>query len=188
LLQLLQRGVFDQRAVWFLCPLLNPLGFLRRTRENPDGIDLNRDYKALRSAEIQAHIGWLQKQPPFDLAVCLHEDWEAAGFYVYELNPAGRSSFARSMINAVATVCPIESATVIDGRTIAEPGIIRPSADPALRDLWPESIYLQANHCRLGYTIETPSALPLAQRIAAFEAAVTCVIDETRRDWGTRRV
>lgn len=82
LLELLQHGVFDQRAVWFLCPLLNPLGFLRRTRENPDGIDLNRDYKAPRSAEIQAHTRWLEKQPPFDLAICLHEDWETAGFAI----------------------------------------------------------------------------------------------------------
>ena len=44
-------------------------------------------------------------------------------------------------------------------------GIIRPIADPALRELWPESIFLQANHCRFGYTIETPSSLPLANAL-----------------------
>lgn len=177
LLALLEQGVFDRRAVWFLCPLLNPLGFCRLTRENPDGVDLNRDYKSLRSVEIQAHTRWLQRQPPFDLAICLHEDWEARGFYVYELNAGGRPSLAHPMIEAVASVCPIETATVIDGRPIAEPGIIRPVADPALRELWPESIYLQANHCRLGYTIESPSALPLAQRLAALQAAITCAIN-----------
>ena len=186
LLDLLARGVFDQRAVWFLCPLLNPLGFLRRTRENPDGIDLNRDYKSLRSAEIRAHTRWLERQPPFDLAICLHEDWEAKGFYVYELNPSDRPSLARPMLGAVVAVCPVETATVIDGRTIAEPGIIRPIADPALRELWPESIFLQANHCRFGYTIESPSSLPLAQRIAAFEAAIACAVSGTRQDWGSR--
>lgn len=176
LLALLEQGVFDRRAVWFLCPLLNPHGFLRRTRENPAGIDLNRDYKSRLSAEIRAHARWLEHQPPFDLAICLHEDWEAKGFYVYELNPQGGPSLARAMLGAVAPVCPIETAAVIDGRPIAEPGIIRPVADPALRELWPESIYLQANHCSLGYTIETPSSLPLAQRLAALAAAVTCAI------------
>lgn len=176
LLDLIRGGVFDQRAVWFLCPLLNPHGFLRRTRENPAGIDLNRDYKSRLSAEIRAHARWLEHQPPFDLAICLHEDWEARGFYVYELNPRGAPSLARAMLAAVAPVCPIETATVIDGRPIAEPGIIRPVADPALRELWPESIYLQANHCRLGYTIETPSGVPLAQRIAALSAAVRCAV------------
>src|SRR4051812_9145318 len=41
LLRLIERGVFDTRAVWFICPLLNPVGFLRQTRENAEGIDLN---------------------------------------------------------------------------------------------------------------------------------------------------
>lgn len=176
LLHLLERGCFDTRAVWFLCPLLNPLGFLRGTRENPAGIDLNRDYKSRASPEIQAHARWLEKQPAFDLAICVHEDWESAGFYVYELNPSGQPSLAPAMLQAVAPVCPIEAATVIDGRAIAEPGIIRPAADPALRDLWPESIYLQAHHCRLGYTIESPSCLPLAQRVAALTAALTAAV------------
>ncbi len=181
LLALLEQGAFDPRAVWFLCPLLNPLGFLRRTRENPDGVDLNRDYKSLRTLEIRAHTRWLQNQPPFDLAICLHEDWESRGFYLYELNPAGAVSLARLMIAAVAPVCPIETAPVIDDRPIAEPGIIRPASDPALRELWPESIYLQANHCRLGYTIESPSSLPLAQRLSALAAAVICAVDAACR-------
>jgi hypothetical protein len=180
LLDLIERGAFDTRAVWFLCPLLNPVGFLRRTRENAEGIDLNRDYKALRSLEIQAHARWLRRQPNFDLALCVHEDWEAKGFYLYELNPTNRPSLARTMIEAVSRVCPIETATVIDGREIAERGIIRPASDPLLRDLWPESIYLRAHHTLLGYTLETPSSFPLAQRIAAHAAAIETAISRVQ--------
>ncbi len=172
LLELIERGVLDARATWFLCPLLNPLGFLRRTRENADGVDLNRDYKTLRSLEIQAHARWLQRQPNFDLALCLHEDWEARGYYLYELNPGLRPSLARAMLTAAAGFCPLESATTIDGRPIAEPAIIRPIADPQLRETWPESIYLRAHHTQLGYTIESPSALPLSARVAAHCAAI----------------
>jgi hypothetical protein len=177
LLDLLQRGIFDERAVWFICPLLNPAGFIARTRENADGLDLNRDYKSLRSLEIQAHARWLQRQPNFDLALCLHEDWESQGVYLYELNPSGQSSLARAILDAVAKICPIETATIIDGRTTAEPGIVRPVADPLLRDLWPESIYLRAHHTQLEYTLETPSSFPLAQRIAALDAAIQLAID-----------
>jgi protein MpaA len=177
LLDLLERGILDDRANWFLCPLLNPIGFIRRSRENADGIDLNRDYKALRSLEIQAHARWLQRQPNFEVALCLHEDWEAKGFYLYELNPAQRSSLARRMITEVMNVCPIEQATLIDGRPVTEPGIIRPDPDPELRELWPESIYLRTHHTRLGYTLETPSALPLEQRIAAHCTAVETAVD-----------
>ncbi|HVS54572.1 MAG TPA: M14 family metallocarboxypeptidase [Opitutaceae bacterium] len=176
LLELIERGVLDSRAVWFVCPLLNPAGFLRRTRENAEGIDLNRDYKALRSLEIQAHARWLQGQPNFDLALCLHEDWESQGYYLYELNPTQRPHLAATIIGAVEKVCPIETATVIDGREVAERGIIRPNPDPALRELWPESIYLRAHHTTLGYTLETPSSFPLAQRIAAHCAAVEAAL------------
>lgn len=176
LLELLEAGFFDSRAVWFLCPLLNPVGFIRRTRENADGVDLNRDYKALRSAEIQAHARWLQRQPNFDLALCLHEDWEARGFYLYELNPASAASLAPRILQAVARVCPLETATVIDGRPISEPAIIRPLDDPALRETWPEAVYLRAHHTRHEYTLETPSTLPLSVRIAAQSAAIAAVI------------
>jgi hypothetical protein len=172
LLELIRRGVLDSRAGWFVCPLLNPVGFARRTRENADGVDLNRDYKALRSLEIQAHARWLRRQPNFELTICVHEDWEATGYYVYELNPATRQSLAQAMLEAVAPICPIETATVIDGRTVDEPGIIRPIADPLLRETWPESIYLRAHHTQLGYTIESPSGRPMAQRVAAHGAAI----------------
>lgn len=176
LLELLEAGVFDHRAVWFLCPLLNPAGFLRATRENADGLDLNRDYKDLRSAEIRAHAAWLSHQPNFDVTLCVHEDWESKGFYLYELNPTGRPTLADAMIAAAARVCPIETATVIDGRTIAEPGIIRPVSDPLMRETWPEAIYLRAHHTTLSYTIESPSAFPLVQRIATLRAAIEAAI------------
>jgi hypothetical protein len=175
LLRLLERGVFDQRAVWFLCPLLNPVGFLRRTRENAAGLDLNRDYRSLKSHEINAHIKWLQSQPNFDLGLCLHEDWEATGSYLYELNPDQRPSLAEPIIDAIAKRFPIDPAELIDGRP-ARAGIIRPDADPTTRELWPEAIYLRAHHTTLTYTIETASALPLNDRIAAHCLAVETAI------------
>lgn len=172
LLALLEAGVFDARATWFICPLLNPAGFLRQTRENAGGLDLNRDYKDLRSSEITAHAAWLRRQPNFDLSLCLHEDWESKGFYLYELNPNDRPSLADSMIAAVTPVCPIDEAAEIDGRRVDARGIIRPVGDPLMRENWPEAIYLRAHHTTLSYTLETPSAFPLPQRIAAQRAAV----------------
>jgi len=45
LLRLLEAGTFDARASWYLCPLLNPTGLATGTRENAEGVDLNRDYR-----------------------------------------------------------------------------------------------------------------------------------------------
>ncbi len=181
LLALLEAEVFDERAVWFICPLLNPAGFLRATRENADGLDLNRDYKDLRSVEIRAHAAWLERQPNFDFTFCVHEDWESTGFYLYELNPTGRPTLADAMIEAAAKVCPIEPATLIDGRPVDAPGIIRPVTDPLMRETWPEAIYLRAHHTTLSYTIESPSALPLAQRIATLRAAIEAALTRLTR-------
>jgi protein MpaA len=178
LLAMLETGRFSAAADWLICPLLNPAGFNRRQRENADGVDLNRDYRSLRSTEIAAHIRWLNRQPNFDLALCLHEDWEATGFYLYELNPGQRPGLAEPMIEAVRPICPIDPSGLIDGRP-AQNGILRPSADPATRELWPESIYLQAHHTRLSYTIETPSGFPLEQRISALAAAADVAIKLT---------
>lgn len=185
LLSMLRGGLFDDRATWFLCPLLNPTGYLRGTRENADGIDLNRDYRdPQQSLETAAHVRWLRRQPGFDVAFCLHEDWETRGFYLYELNPDGRPTLADAMVAAAGKLGLIEDSAIIDGRESAAPGIIRPESDPLLRDLWPEAIYLFRHHCRLGYTLETASITPIPNRVATQHAAVRAALDEffvTRR-------
>ena len=182
LLEMLEAGVFDRRANGFICPLLNPNGLAASLRENRDGLDLNRDYKDLRSAESRAHVSWLQRQPNFTVTLSVHEDWEAAGYYLYELNPDHRPSLAEPMIAAVTAVCAIDHSPLIDGRE-SKGGILRPISDPLLRENWPESIYLRAHHTSQTYTIESPSAFPLAQRIAAHRAALETAITLTIRDW-----
>jgi succinylglutamate desuccinylase len=178
LLRLVETGFFDDRCTWFICPLLNPTGFLERTRENHAKIDLNRDYKTPQTIEAKAHVAWLQRQPNFDLIICLHEDWEAKGFYLYELNPDNRPTLANVMIEAARAICPIDPDAVIDGRPVNEPGIIRPVSDPLLRETWPEAIYLRNHHGTLDYTIETPSAIPLEQRIATHCAVLKAAIEK----------
>jgi succinylglutamate desuccinylase/aspartoacylase family protein len=184
LLEMLEGSRFDSRANWFLCPLLNPNALARGIRENADGLDLNRDYKDLQSAEIRAHVRWLQRQPGFTVTLSVHEDWESTGYYLYELNPQARPSLAEAVIAAVAPICPIDHSPLIDGRESIG-GILRPISDPLLREKWPESIYLRVQHTTLTYTLESPSALPLAQRVAAHRAALETAIALTVRDWSS---
>jgi predicted deacylase len=180
LLSLIESGDLDGRATWFLCPMLNPSGLARGTRENASGTDLNRDYRSSESPEVRAHIGWLGSQPNFDMAVCVHEDWESTGFYLYELNPDRRASAAQPMITAAAKACPIDMSPLIEGRE-ARGGIIRPVLNPEEREKWPESIYLQVHHTRLSYTIETPSSLPLETRVTTLRAAIRAAIGVVMR-------
>jgi murein peptide amidase A len=164
----------DDAEIW-MCPCLNPTAFPKSTRESAAGVDLNRDYKHQRTPEVRAHIAWLEKQPRFDLCLCLHEDWEAQGFYVYEVNPDHCPSLAEKMVEAARAVCPIDHSTLIDGRA-AKDGIIRPNIDPTLRPEWPEAFYLLMHKTRQSYTLEAPSDFPLTVRVAALVTAVKAAL------------
>ena len=170
-LRLLQENNWPENAEIFLLPCLNPTGFVLNSRENIGRKDLNRDYRHLESGEVAAHVRWLERQPQFDLTLCLHEDWESHGFYVYELNPDHRPPLAGKIVEAVACVCPIDLSSVIEGRE-AKGGIINPNLDPATREQWPEAFWLIQNKTRQSCTLEAPSDFPLGTRVNALVAGV----------------
>ena len=174
--QLLQEDLWPEHLSISILPCLNPTGFPRNSRENVDGIDLNREFLNPKAEEIRAHIRWLESRPSFDLCLSLHEDWESHGFYLYELNPESRPSLAERMIEKVSLICPIDPSPIIEGRE-ANQGIIRPALDPRTRPLWPESFYLLTYKTRLAYTLEAPSDFPLGGRVAALVTAVRTAME-----------
>ena len=174
-LRLFQEDAWPGDAAIWLCPCLNPTGFPLNRRESAAGIDLNRDYRQLQSPEVRAHLDWLQRQPRFDVALCLHEDWESNGFYLYELNLDNRPSFAEKILEAVAKVCPVDASPMIEDWP-AQNGVIRPEINPADRPQWPEALYLITHKTRQSYTLEAPSDFPLPARVDALTAAVRAVL------------
>ena len=185
-LRLLQENQWLANAELWFCPCLNPMGFVLNRRENDKGKDLNRDYRHLETTEVRAHIAWLQRQPQFDLCLCLHEDWESHGFYVYELNPENRPSLAKAMIARIAEVCPIDPSEIIEDRP-ARGGIIRPNLDPHTRPQWAEAFYLIVKKTRLSYTLEAPSDFPLTIRVNALVAGVNAALSTQGRATRLRR-
>lgn len=171
----------DDAALW-VCPCLNPSGFPSNTRENAAGADLNRDYKSLRTPEIRAHVAWLETLSDFDFTIQLHEDWEAKGFYFYELKMDGTPTEPRRVLEAVEAVCPIDHSAEIDGRK-NDRGLIRPELDPAVRELWPEAFWLVMNRTRLSYTCEAPSDFPMDVRVNALVTAARVLLttEDTER-------
>jgi predicted deacylase len=178
--QLLQENRWPPDLTLWLCPCLNPSGFLLNRRENAAGTDLNREYLQPNSSETIAHVSWLKRQPSFDLCLCLHEDWESHGFYVYELNPDGQPSLAEAMVERAAAVCPIDRSEMIEGRP-AKNGVIRPSIDPRSRPQWPEAFFLLTYKTRLSYTLEAPSDFPLSARVAALVEGVQTALEIVSR-------
>lgn len=177
LLELLRNKLFPSDLHLTIAPLINPLGLERRTRENPDGIDLNRDYgRTPRAEESRLHQLWLADKR-FDLALCLHEDFEATGGYLYELKQEDAPSHARPMLDAMEPFVGIDPAEEIDGMP-ARKGLMHPPKDgisPDRPDL-PEALYLYYNNAPCCYTFETPSAQNIVQRIGAQRAATLAAL------------
>jgi protein MpaA len=176
-LQLLQENRWPANVEVHLLPCLNPLGFTLNQREDANGIDLNRDYRNPKSPETRAHIAWLERQSNFDFHLSLHEDWESAGFYLYDVHPELSGNLAETVVEAVSKVCPIDMSAMIEERE-AHGGIVRPKILPLDRPDWPEGFYLIKHKSPAGFTIEAPSDFPLSTRVAAEVAAVRTVLEK----------
>lgn len=175
LLEAFRRNLFSERLNWHVLPALNPQGLSQSTRENAMGIDLNRDYRSLRSYEVKCHVSWLSEYAcEYACTLHLHEDWEASGAYLYQINPDNRPTLAHDILERARAICGIDTATTIDGWP-AQSGLIQPDIDPARRPDWPETLYLMEHHSRQDYTFETPSFQPIERRVQAHLAVLEIV-------------
>jgi len=175
-LELLRSGALDEGS-WLICPALNPTGLAAGTRENAEGLDLNRDYLSRSSSEVRTHAAWMEGLPCPRIFVSLHEDWESTGFYFYEINLGeDRPDRAASILKAVEPWFPAEPATVIDEHDIRSAGWIYHVPEADVPKHWPEAIFLAKRGCPVSFTFETPSANCLNLRTAAHVAAVTAAL------------
>jgi len=160
LLDLLRRDAFPRGAAYTIFPMLNPRALAVGTRETPEGLDLNRDYcPEPRSSEVRAHMAAMGDQA-FDLTLCLHEDYDGEGFYLFaHQREEVRTDFPKIALKAAADVMPIDPRKEIDempasdGRVHPPPSV----ADPNRTDL-PEALRLFYHHkASVVITTETPS-------------------------------
>jgi hypothetical protein len=186
LLELLRRPNFFADFHITIFPILNPNGLAKNLRHNDDGIDLNRDYRTMKSSEIISHIQALQGLGRFRAAMMLHEDFEGPGAYLYELNDEMRPNLGADIIAAMGRHVPIDLRPEIEevvarGGVISRKDIIEKMGPLEDREEWAEAAYLSIYHTRVSYTTETPKPFPLAQRVAAQIAAVEVLLDAVRQ-------
>jgi len=181
LLEMLRRPDFFAEFEATIFPMLNPEGLARNTRENAEGIDLNRDYRNTKSKEVASHIDALQTLGRFDAAMMLHEDFEGIGAYLFELNDELSPTLGGEIIAAMGRHVPIDLRPEID-EFPASGGVISRNKIVALlgpiedRPDWPEAIYLSVHHAKVSYTTETPKPFAIGQRVAAQIAAVQTLL------------
>ena len=117
-------------------PCLNPWGYEHNVRANEHGVDLNRQWRHAQSREISI-IQRALRSRSFDLTICLHEDYDATGFYIYEV-AREQPRFGRSVVKVVSRIMPIEKRCIIEGRHANRGLVIRSFRSIRRRRHWPE--------------------------------------------------
>ena len=157
-----------------LFPCMNPWGLTHNKRADESGCDLNRCYRnGGESAVIRSQLSLLAGKP-FDAALCLHEDYDAHGVYLYEIAKV-RPYLGEMIISAMSRHIPVESRSNVDGNR-AKAGVIRRKVSPNMLDMWPEAFALHFMHSQRTLTVETPSEFGIDQRVAAHMAAISEVV------------
>ena len=156
-LTMLQRGSF------LLLPLVNPIGTSLNTRVDHHGHDLNRRFHLADDPFSTAWQTWIKGRAMI-AGLCLHEDYDAQGCYLYELNHR-RQPLGREILTRCAKPIAIDPRTRIDGQRALH-GLIRPRKIPTNLPGMPEAIELNLRGCPLTFTFETPSEFSLDDRVA----------------------
>jgi murein peptide amidase A len=157
---------------FLIFPCLNPHGLINNTRRDERGVDLNRSFNHLDDPLIAA---WLKvmKDRRLTFGLCLHEDYDAQGCYLYELTTK-RRTVGRSILDKVAKIIPWDTRRSIEGRKAKE-GVITRRIPPELPG-HPEAIVLHLMGAPLTLTFETPSEFSLTDRIAAQMQCITAAV------------
>jgi len=165
LLGLVQDNALDPRFMYRIWPCTNPTGFDARTRESVDGVDINRTFgRGGGSPEARA-IVTANRDHKFVLAIDLHEDDEASGFYCYEYGEPGIGARALDAVRTLGVPC--------DPRELLRPN---PQAEAEEIGGLSLSLLLCRNAATRALTFETASTRAFSERVATLAEATRAAI------------
>jgi protein MpaA len=191
LLSLARDGLLDHTFAYRLWPCTNPTGYVLGTRENAEGIDINRSYgRGGTSPEARAMIGE-NGDRKFVLNLDLHEDFEADGFYCYEPD-VDELAFGPAIVQAIDDAgLPVQD--LEHGYELGYPpnarhyrlerGRVIPNvaAELAFLPKMPHSIsLLRRGVAARSLTFESPRCRPWDDRIATHRIAVVTALERLR--------
>ena len=180
-------GLLDPRFAYRIWPCTNPSGYRLGTRHNAAGEDINRSFsRGGRTPEARALIA-ANRDRKFVLALDLHEDFEARGFYCYEPPVEGDAPIGprvvRALDDAGLPVEPLDAGfDLAYPPDIELPPIERGHVMPDLRveesfaDGRPLSPFMLRHAARRALTFESPRSLSWAARLATHRVAVVTAL------------
>jgi hypothetical protein len=187
-------------------PCFNPWGYVHNRREGPGGADLNRSFRraGAQAREVSLFKRALARLR-FDLLVDCHEDVDAPGLYVFApgalgeaiVEAAGRYGPLHPGPDVDGQIPLQGSVVAFDRRPAGEQrrefrpwwlgryiaryhfhpsrnGVAAAEANPEVENVSPAAPEMLAT--ALQSTVETPTCLPLDQRVAMHHAAIDAAV------------
>ena len=169
LLSLVEQEALDERFAYRLWPCANPSGYRNGTRANAEGTDINRTFaRGGSSPEARAMI-MANRDRKFVLALDLHEDCDALGFYCYAYDDGG---VARRAADSVR-----DAGFEVEAQAVLTPD---PQAEREEIGGMSYSLLLIRNAAQRVVTFETPSRAALDRRVGMHARAVRAAIEALR--------
>ena len=162
-LQFLARGSAEllKRFEFVIIPCVNPYGYVHNTRENREGVDINRAFEAEDVPEVAIVKKALGKSQ-FSLAIDFHEDYDATGFYLYE-GKRDERYIGPKLVTAAKAMGPLDPEDPGEDAPEIAKGVYKVATSWGIQGLAP---YLLHFHSEQVIISETPTIWPLEQRVA----------------------
>jgi hypothetical protein len=156
---------------FLVLPCLNPWGYEHDSRENKVGLDVNRSMRK-RKVRVVNLAKRILAGRRFDLAMDLHEDFDADGFYLYEPQN-GRQGLGARIAEAVRPIGPVGNGTSDEDIRVSE-GVL--AVDPKWGDVG-FSTYVYIHHSDHAIIAETASKRPMEERVAMHLRAIEVAVN-----------
>ena len=144
-----------------IIPCINPYGYVQNTRENRDGIDINRMFESDEIKEVRI-IKEALGETQFSFTIDFHEDYDATGFYLYE-GKDDKKFIGPEIVHHVTAIGPIDTEDSGEDTTSIVKGVYNVSQKWGTKGLAPYLLHYHTKHVLI---TETPTVWSFEQRAA----------------------
>ena len=155
-----------------IIPCINPYGYVHDTRETRDGIDINRSFETDNIVEV-AIVKKALGQTQFSFAIDFHEDYEAAGFYLYEGTRHERY-IGTQLAAAAKAIGPVDPEDTDKEAPDLVEGVYKVSPEWGTEGLVPYLLHFHSKHVIIS---ETPTVWQLERRAALHLTILDTALD-----------
>lgn len=192
LLSIARDGLLSRTYNYRIWVCTNPSGYELGTRENAEGRDINRSFNRGGTTPEARAILTANRDRRFAVAIDLHEDFEADGFYSYEPVVDGTTPLGGAIVQALDDAgLPVQELddrfelgyppeahhlrSLERGRVLPDP-----DAERAFFSGTPYSLHMLRRSAKRALTLETPRRLAWDVRLAMHRIAVVTALERLR--------